>query len=252
MLSITETSVAFALPDLRGAIGDFILDTQGVVRNNHRRSTPTCILPFENVKIWHTFRMQQHLAQDPRIVLPPRTLQALPISTSMPHGRGNVVMVSSPTGSLMSLESERKCNYYLSFAYHPHNCPSACKVVQIRMVFSPITADNRGQQPPIYFYGHCFKFSPRNRQNLHDGRTIYLPEPGIDMFVVEHHLRANGDRMGDIFKLEDIREILELVPCFGEIMREGINCNNSLEMMESYYINNFSDKETFHAVLSYQ
>lgn len=119
------------------------------------------------------------------------------------------------------------------------------------MVFSPVTADNR-RQPPIYFYGHCFKFLPRNSQTFPDGRTICLPEPVIDMFVVEHHMRANGDRMGDIFKLEDIREILELVPCFGKTVPAGVDCNNSLEVMDSFYINNFSDKEMFHSVLSYQ
>lgn len=119
------------------------------------------------------------------------------------------------------------------------------------MVFSPITAVNHGQ-PPIYFYGHCFKFLPGNSETSPNGHTIYLPAPVIDMFVVEHHKRANGDRLGDIFKLEDIREILELVPRYGQKVPAGVTCNNSLEVMDSFYINNFSDKEMFHAVLSYQ
>lgn len=65
-------------------------------------------------------------------------------------------------------------------------------------------------------------------------------------------MRANGTRLGDIFKLTDIREIIELVPRFGERMPDGLDCNNSLELMKSFYINNFSDKETFHTILSYQ
>lgn len=109
-----------------------------------------------------------------------------------------------------------------------------------------------GKRPRILFYGECFKFSNRHCERMPDGRTIYTPEPGIDMFVVERHMRANGTRMGDIFELTDVREVLELVPCFGDKMPDGLNCNNSLEVMNSYYINNFSDKETFHAILSYQ
>ncbi|KAF7969079.1 hypothetical protein HWV62_28378 [Athelia sp. TMB] len=232
-LSIAEASTIFHLPDLRGAMGDFDIDFRGGDRGNHRRSTPTCSLDFEHVKIWHSFRMQQHSTQDTRIILPPRTVQALPVSPSMPYGRGNVVMVKSATGSLMSDDSE------------------PCKIIQIRLIFSP---SNASHPPPIYFYGHCFRFLPRNRIVSPDGRTIYTPEPVIDMFVVERHIRANGDRMGDIFQLTDIREILELVPCFGKKIPAGVDCNNSLnsEDIDSYYINNFSDKETFHAVLSYQ
>ena len=120
------------------------------------------------------------------------------------------------------------------------------------MVYSPLNSTSR--PPPVYFYGHCFKFSNRYRQILPDGDIVYLPEPGIDMFVVKRHMRANGDRMGDIFQLTDIREVLELVPSFGKEMPEGLNCNNSLNsnLIQSYYVNNFSDKETVHAVLSYQ
>ncbi|KAF7980145.1 hypothetical protein HWV62_39591 [Athelia sp. TMB] len=233
-LSITMASNAFRIPDLRSAMGDYEKDKLGYNRHNHRVSQFNCALEFEHIRIWHSFRMQQHSTQDERIILPPRTIQALPVSSQLPYGRGNVVMVNSSTGSLMSDDS------------------APCKIVQIRMIFSPSNVP--GNPPPIYFYGHCFKFSNRYREPLPDGRIVYLPEPGIDMFVVERHYRAAGDRMGDIFQLTDIREILELVPCFGDEAPKDLNCNNSLESQDigSYYINNFSDKETFHAVLSYQ
>lgn len=105
-LSISDTSHTFKLPDLRAAIGDFLLDREGAVRHNYRRSPPNCGLPFSHVNIRHSFRMQQHSEQDPLIVLPPRTIQALPPSASMPFGRCNVVLVDDPTGALTSLESE--------------------------------------------------------------------------------------------------------------------------------------------------
>ena len=58
--------------------------------------------------------------------------------------------------------------------------------------------------------------------------------------------------MGDIVRLTDIREVVELVPRFGAKMDDRLNENNSLDLPDSFYLNNFADKETFHAILSYQ
>lgn len=107
-LSVDAASTTFQLPDLRGAMGDFEIDQQGANRYNQRRCSDQCTLQFKLVNIWHSFRMQQHSTQDRRIILPARTIQALPVSDSMPYGRGNVVLVQSPTGSLMSGDSERE------------------------------------------------------------------------------------------------------------------------------------------------
>jgi hypothetical protein len=72
------------------------------------------------------------------------------------------------------------------------------------------------------------------------------------MFTLNHHFRGNGNRMGDIVCLTDIQEAVTLVPQFGAVMDERMNCNNSLEISDSFYMNNFADKETFHVILSYQ
>ena len=58
--------------------------------------------------------------------------------------------------------------------------------------------------------------------------------------------------MGDIFPLTSIREIVELVLHFGTKMDQNINYNNSLEIVNDFYLNNFSDKESFHSILTYQ
>jgi hypothetical protein len=65
-------------------------------------------------------------------------------------------------------------------------------------------------------------------------------------------MRSNRERMGDIVKLTDIREAVELVPLFGARMADELNCDNSLEISDTFHLNNFADKETFHAILSYQ
>jgi hypothetical protein len=72
------------------------------------------------------------------------------------------------------------------------------------------------------------------------------------MFMLNHHLRASGGQMGDIICLTDIHKIIKLVPQFGMKMDQQLNCDNSLEIPDTFNVNNFSDKEAFHTILSYQ
>lgn len=107
------------------------------------------------------------------------------------------------------------------------------------MIFQPVGLKPREGGCPIYFYGEFFKFSPAYRETV-DGVTVFSPRPGIDMFVLEHHKRSGGARMGDIFPLTAVREIVELVPRFGEKMDKAWNSNNSLTIPTQFYMNNIS------------
>ena len=126
--------------------------------------------------------------------------------------------------------------------------------MQVQLIFSPVypqyvAGDN--SKPPIYFYGESFKFSTLHQEDV-DGTDVFKPAPYIDMFLLNRHIWSNGWCMGDIIKLMDIREIVELVPRFGTRMDDGLNCDNSLNLPNSFYLNNFSDKDTFHTILTYQ
>jgi hypothetical protein len=105
--------------------------------------------------------------------------------------------------------------------------------------------------PPIYIYGQFFKFSTLHQESV-DGIDVFKPAPHIDMFLLHRHMRSNGQRMGDIMELTDVREVVELVPRFGAKMDDALNQDNSLDLPDSFYLNNFAGKETFHAILSYQ
>jgi len=73
------------------------------------------------------------------------------------------------------------------------------------------------------------------------------------MFQLHCHFRSDGTtRMGNIIRLTDIREIVELVPVYGSQIDPCLNYNNLLELAGIFYLNNFASKETFHAILSYQ
>lgn len=132
----------------------------------------------------------------------------------------------------------------------------ACKVVQIRLIFSPISPD-RAIASQVYIYGEFFKFSTANRTAI-EGPTgdveVFIPEPGIDMFVLYRHLRSSGQRMGDVIQLVDVREIVELATKSDSHTGSmgDFTCDTSLEHNGPFYLNNFADKENFHSILTYQ
>jgi Plavaka transposase len=99
-VTVNEAADAFGLPDFRGALGDwFVLQQSYAAHWGQRRSTSDCQLPFSYVQVWNNFRIQQCSSQDSRILLPSRTIQALPPSANMPYRRCNTVLVSDTDGS---------------------------------------------------------------------------------------------------------------------------------------------------------
>lgn len=85
-----------------------------------------------------------------------------------------------------------------------------------------------------------------------DGIRVAAPAPGLEMFVVRRRLRRDGRRLGDVVRLDDVRQVVQLIPKFGSKVPQNMTCDNSLELDGEFFLNTFADKETFHAVLSYQ
>ena len=99
-ISVNKAAQVFNLLDFRAALGDFFHLRQSFsVRNGKRKSSSECQLPFSNIRVWNNFRIQQHSTQDPQILLPSQTIQALPPSDKMPFGRCNTVLVNDVDGS---------------------------------------------------------------------------------------------------------------------------------------------------------
>ncbi|KAI6009474.1 hypothetical protein F5J12DRAFT_718989, partial [Pisolithus orientalis] len=57
---------------------------------------------------------------------------------------------------------------------------------------------------------------------------------------------------GDIIPLDSICQVIQIIPKFGVKAPRGMTCDNCLDVECEFYINSFVDKETFHAILSYQ
>ncbi|KAH7910711.1 hypothetical protein BJ138DRAFT_1087120 [Hygrophoropsis aurantiaca] len=230
VLPIDEAAQTIAIQDLRPALGDFFSGRTYESRRGRRVSSSNCSLTFSSINLWHRFRMQQRSVQNPDIMSPAQTIQAAPPSSKMPYGRGNTVLITHTSGAFMS-----------------PNVPERYLVVQVRAVLQPVGVVP--DQPLLYV--EFFNFSPHHIAII-DGTEIVVPAPNIDMFLVQRRHRSNSTRLGDIVPLEDVRQVIQLVPKFGKEISPTLDSENSLEVAREFYINNFADKETFHAILSYQ
>lgn len=107
----------------------------------------------------------------------------------------------------------------------------------------------------ILLYADFFRFSPDHTNVSNNGNVVLVPADGIDMFVLLRHRRGDGCQMGDIVQLDSVIQVVDLVPRFGTMADISMTCNTSLDSDltgEAFYLNHFSTKENFHAILSYQ
>ena len=97
-LSVDEAMEMFALPDLRGALVDFItrLDNNSALAIGGRRSAnPVAPLPFDDIQIWSRVQIQNKSYHVPHNVLPPQTVNASPPSNPWMFGRSDVVLINT-------------------------------------------------------------------------------------------------------------------------------------------------------------
>jgi len=56
--------------------------------------------------------------------------------------------------------------------------------------------------------------------------------------------------MGDVIPLTDVQQAVDIIPVFGQARNRDIDSTNTLELSNTFYLNNFSSKELYHVLLS--
>ena len=246
-LSIDDASRFFGINDLCPALGDFFSNCLYTSRNGRRLSPFNCPLSFSSLDAWRSFRIQLRSTQNPSTFSPPQTIQAEPPSGSLPFGRRNTVLLSHETGDLLltGANGERMCSPLYFHAYF--HMLSGYLVAQVQAILQPIT---NPPCPPL-LYVEFFNFS-NTHFTVVDSIRVPAPASDLEMFVVQRRFRNNGRPLHDIVPLDNVHQVVQLIPKFGSRVPEGMTCDNSLEHGGEFYINSFADKETFHAILGYQ
>ena len=80
-----------------------------------------------------------------------------------------------------------------------------------------------------------------------NSRTI-RPEPSSRMFALKRSIRSDGNRLGDVIPVTQIRSPVQLVPRFGHEADPRLTMETSLEYSTEFWLNKYETKEMFWAL----
>ena len=89
--------------------------------------------------------------------------------------------------------------------------------------------------------------SQRNPSFSESGQGPF-PDPITSMYILKRATRADGSRMGDIVPLRQLRNYVELTPCFGKKADSRLARENSSAYSHEFWLNKYFDKELFYAL----
>ena len=81
-----------------------------------------------------------------------------------------------------------------------------------------------------------------------DGSRAFVTDDNVEMFRVVREKERNGARRWRVIELSEIWRPIELIPLFYKKCPSSWTSSNSLELAEEFYVNCFSDKETYQSV----
>lgn len=74
------------------------------------------------------------------------------------------------------------------------------------------------------------------------------PEPLSSLYLLKRAKRAGAEIIGDILPLNQVRELVELIPRFGEKADRRLTKFNSLQVNSEFWLNKFFTKEVYLAL----
>lgn len=94
-VSIDQVALAFQIPDLRAALGDYVQRERSNLPHSvsgSRLSAGDCHLPFSELAVWHSVRLQQTPFHSDSDLASAQTVTASPPSSSWKYGRFDAVI----------------------------------------------------------------------------------------------------------------------------------------------------------------
>jgi len=71
------------------------------------------------------------------------------------------------------------------------------------------------------------------------------PQATTGLYLLKRAKRRNGDIMGDIVPLDQVRALVDVVPRFGRKADTRLTMANSMEYSEEFWLNKYFNKELF-------
>ncbi|KAG1881763.1 hypothetical protein C8R48DRAFT_550766, partial [Suillus tomentosus] len=211
-ITVDEAAIKFALPDLRPAIADSSNGRQ--LMDMHTKAGPTAILPFDKIQVWFKIRVQEMELYDAHTVRSAQTLNCAPPNNPWTLGRYDTSIFETDTS---------------------HTWPnSGHTVAQIRLIMRPIGKSSTQWSWKDQFLTYVQRFDILNDR-----------DPTTQLHLLKRAKRSNGNRMGDVIPVSQMRAPINLIPRFGAIADVRLTAYNSMEHAAEFWLNEFWDKTTF-------
>lgn len=96
-------------------------------------------------------------------------------------------------------------------------------------------------------YARRFDIAPQINENISGSSTIrgFYPEPKSSLYILKRAKRANGELIGDILPLQQVRALVDLTPCFGKVADRRLTKYNSSTYCSEFRLNKYFDKELY-------
>ncbi|KAG2118336.1 hypothetical protein BD769DRAFT_1362378 [Suillus cothurnatus] len=171
---------------------------------------------FQNclLRVWFKFCLQLRSSLHPLLVMPSQQVQAYPPSDTHCLGNCDVILLRTQSDNI---------------------------IAQVQMIFG---LSMRGTRlPPAlaqpFIYVQPFKIV-----------TQPWDDHAVFMYCVKRQFVTDPDgmrvRAGMILHLIDVTHAIELIPVYGGRANHAITSAMCLELYDTFYLNNFSDKEWYH------
>ena len=99
------------------------------------------------------------------------------------------------------------------------------------------------------FLAYIRRYDVVKQPNPHNPslRGIYH-EPNTGLYLLKKSTRANGEWLGDIVPLDQIRAMADVTPRFGAKANRQLTCSSSMAYSAEFWLNKYFDKQLFYAL----
>ncbi|KAG1788469.1 uncharacterized protein HD556DRAFT_1434027 [Suillus plorans] len=222
-ITVDEATIKFALPDLQPAIADF-LQWEATYGHAHvhaiggpRRAGPTAILPFDKIQVWFKIRVQEMELYDAHAVRSAQMLNCAPPNNPWTLGHYDTSIFKTDASHTW-----------------PNSGLSGHTVAQIRLIMRPIGKSSTRWLWKDQFLTYVQRFDISNDR-----------DPTTQLHLLKRAKHSNGNRMGDVIPVSQMRAPINLILRFGAIADVRLTAYNSMEHAAEFWLNEFWDKTTF-------
>lgn len=141
-------------------------------------------------------------------------------------------------------------NWHLSSFSIGHIVADLCLIFRIMPSAHPFTSETlSGRLITNRFLAYIRRYDiiPQRDPANHPRQGVF-PDPNTGLFLLKRATRSDGELVGDIIPLDQLRSLVDLEPRFGEKANSQLTNANSLSFATEFWLNKYFNKELFYTL----